>query len=102
MIIYFDETNLCSAELLESKFIVPCNPEKYLSFQYGNKWRMPLQKDYFNHGSIGFYKIWSDEEWPYVIRWYNMNNGLFDYAKSLRDTNNYAKVAYKELPSGTL
>jgi hypothetical protein len=102
LIIYFDETNICSAELLESKFIVPCNPEKYLSFQYGNKWRMPLQNDYFNYGSIGFYKIWSDEEWPYVIRWYNMNNGSFDYAKSLRDTNNYAKVAYKELPSGTL
>ena len=63
---------------------------------------MPLHKDYFNYGSIGFYKLWSDEDWPYIIRWYNIINGSFDYQKSLKDTNQHARVTLKSLPEGTL
>jgi hypothetical protein len=40
---------------------VPCNPEEYLSFQYGkDKWRHPKKDKYFNYDAIGFFKYWSN------------------------------------------
>lgn len=103
LVINFNKSNLCSGELLGHKFIVPCNPEEYLSFQYGkDKWKKPMKEKYFNFEAIFFFKYWTDEEWPYVVRWYNLFNGTFDPAKSLAETNQYAKVPYESLPQGTL
>ena len=103
MILYFNESNLCSGELFESKFMVPCNPETYLSHQYGkNKWRKPMKEKYFNYDSIGYFKTWPNDEWPYVIRWYDLKTGELDIEKSLWDINKYAETPVDTLPEGRL
>ncbi len=91
---------MCSGELLDNKFIVPCNPEEYLSYQYGaDRWRTPLQDQYFNYNSINFFKNWTDSEWPYCIRWYELETGEVDVAKTLSDLNKHVQVPYLTLPS---
>ena len=45
---YFNDSNLCSGELLDNKFLFPCNPEYYLKFQYGDNWEKPLENNYLN------------------------------------------------------
>ena len=74
---YFNESNLCSAELLDNKFIVPCNPEDYLRMQYGYNWSYALTNNYFNLKTFFFYKYWNEEEYPYSIRLYD-NDGNFE------------------------
>ena len=102
MIINFNESNLCSGELLGNKFIVPCNPEEYLSLQYGkDKWKLPLKEGYFNYNSINFYKEWTDDEWPNAVRWYN-TVGEVDVQKTLNDLNRNAKIPIKKLPFAEL
>ena len=103
LILNFDETNLCSGELLDNKFIVPCNPEEYLSFQYGkDKWKIPTKSDYFNSESIKFLKTWSDEDWINVVRWYKyLDNGEFDHERSLEKTNKHLNKSIKTLPEGS-
>ena len=82
--------------------MVPCNPEEYLSFQYGkDKWKKRLIRDYFNHNSISFYKYWSDDEWPHVVRWYNFRTGELDFYRTILAINEHAKTHLKTLPNGT-
>ena len=83
--------------------MVPCNPEEYLSHQYGHeKWRTRLQDKYFNYKSISFYKNWTDQEWPYAVRWYNLETGEINVEKTLLDINKHVPVPYKTLPPGSL
>ena len=75
---------------------MPCNPEEYLSSQYGeNNWKKPLKNDYFNHNSIKYYKDWSDKEWPRVIKWYNIYTGEVDVNKTLYNLNRFSKFEIK-------
>lgn len=103
LVLKFDDSNLCSGELLENIFMVPCNPEEYLSFQYGeDKWRIPMKNHYFNYDSIGFYKFWPDDEWPYVVRWYDLKTGIFNEEKTLMAINKYMEKPITKLPEGFL
>lgn len=60
-----------------------------------------MKTDYFNYESINLYKFWSDQDWPYVIRWYDLKTGVFDYKKSLNETNKHSNITYKFLPKGS-
>ena len=97
-ITYFNETNICSGELLNNKFLVPCNPEYYLSQQYGEeKWRKPLVDGYFNGRSIKLFRNWTNDEWPYVVRWYK-SSGELDVNKTLNEINRFSTHQYAVLP----
>ena len=99
LLLYFNESNLCSGELLGNKFIVPCNPEDYLSFQYGEKkWKQPLFEKYFNLKSIKHMKNWSDSLWPYVQRHYDFNNGELLTQLTLKRINEFAKPQISSIP----
>ena len=91
LLLNFNESNLCSGELLETKYIVPCNPEAYLSFQYGeNKWKMPLKDNYFNYDSIKFFKNWSEQDWPFVVRYYDFRTRELLDKETLEYINKFA------------
>jgi hypothetical protein len=97
-LLIFNKTNLCSGELFESKFVVPCNPEEYLSFQYGkDKWKIPNKDYHFNLDAIKFYKTWNDQEWPFIIRWYDVHGNL-DELRTIDAINEHAKVPILKLP----
>jgi hypothetical protein len=99
LLVNFNESNLCSAELLEAKYIVPCNPEAYLSFQYGeNNWKKPLLENYFDSGSIGYFKNWADQEWPYAVRYYDFISGKLRDNATLEYINKFADNKLKVLP----
>jgi hypothetical protein len=96
---YFNETNLCSGELLNNKFIVPCNPEFYLSKQYGeDRWKIPLTDKYFNYDSISFYKNWTNDEWPYAVRYYDLVTGDISVERTLEELNRHVDEPYTNLP----
>ena len=56
--------NLCSAELYDTKFIVPCDPEGILIENYGASWYEPKQKNFqwplFDMTKV---RVHNDEEW---------------------------------------
>lgn len=89
---YFDENQLCSGELLNNKYLVPCNVEHYLSYMYGTNWNTTMKENYFNHKTLKLYKKWSDIEWPNVLRYYNYKSGKFDREMTLRHLNNFSDV----------
>lgn len=97
-VINVNKSSLCSGELLGAKYIVPCNPEKYLSFQYGEeKWRNPMPVHYFNFKSIIRLPDWTDDEWPYVVRYYK-KNGDVDTITTLTVLNKNVNKSYTALP----
>ena len=88
---------------MDNKFIVPCNPEEYLSFQYGkDKWRNPMKEKYFNYNAIGFLKFWTDKEWPHAVRWYDIRTGKLNFHKTLSTINQYLEIPIKTLPEDSL
>lgn len=74
---YFEE--LCSAELLNHKYQVPCDPIAYLDTNYGKfpKWSKPksLFTEYVwpNFSPNG---KWTDEEFINGFRRYNLDGSL--------------------------
>ena len=85
----FDE--LCSAELLGSKYLVPCEPVGYLNHQYGpmSLWSVPEPVNYtwFNIDRVG---DWSDNDWPYAIRYYD-RYGYAQRARTIGKLNEESK-----------
>ena len=78
--------DICSAELYEKRYFVPCEPAKCLDFQYGkNKWVTPEAKN-FKLNSLFFDKIWSEHELLYALRVYDSNGSL------LKNKQNYKKL----------
>lgn len=80
--------NLCSAELFGYKFIVPCNPDRVLSINYGKKWIDPVgNKEYKihnrNQSTAIIRKLY---ELPYSFRYY-LKNGTIDVIPSLEKIN---------------
>jgi hypothetical protein len=87
---------LCSAELLNQKHLVPCDPVKYLDNEYGkNQWQTPKSSHYTwsNLVSMG---NWSDNEWPKSIRYYE-KNGSFNLKRTLKDVNKYSNKNLTQL-----
>lgn len=57
---------LCSAEMFNHKFLVPCDPDGYLNNEYG-EWSTPLAKKY-NWTNLVFLGPWENEYWPNVLK----------------------------------
>ncbi len=56
--------------------------------QYGkNNWKHPLKKKYFNHDSIKYNRDWTNKEWPFIIRRYNILTHKLDVNKTLAVIN---------------
>lgn len=91
----FDE--VCSAELFNQKQMVPCDPVKYLDFEYGpSNWLMPLVANY-SWKNLYYKANWTDYEWPRVLKYY-YNNGSINVKTSLRIINENLKNPLVELP----
>ena len=58
-----------------------------------------MQDKYFNTDQIKLYKNWTDQEWPFAIRWYDLKTGNISVEKTLKDINKNVNVPYKELPN---
>lgn len=76
---------LCSAELLNNRFMVPCDPVMYLNREYGDekKWYFPQEKNY-TWSNVIYDSRWKDHEWPNVIRYYDkagvlLKNKVLEY-----------------------
>ncbi len=61
-----------------------------------------MKDKYFNFDAIGFYKFWTDEEWPYVVRWYEIRTGKLNIKKTLQAINQYSDIRIDTLPEGSL
>ena len=93
----FDE--LCSVELLSHKFLVPCDPIKYLNKEYGPRnWETPKVKNY-SWTNVVYMANWTDTEWARAIKYYDKNGELIK-TKMLNYINSHldAKHQLNELP----
>jgi hypothetical protein len=83
----------CSAELLGSKYTVPCNSVEHLNKMYGGnfKWLKPIKKKY-DQTSIDWskYKTWPSSQIPFVIRRFKPN-GKIDTIMTIKETNKFFK-----------
>lgn len=71
-----DFNQLCSAELLNHKFMVPCDPVHYLDRDYGPvRWQTPQSVNY-TWSNVRFWEKWSDSLWPHTIKYYDRNGKL--------------------------
>lgn len=68
---------LCSAELLENKYLIPCNPVEVLIARFGHQYMDP-QDENFMQTSIDFGNgiKFKEEELPYVFRSYDENGRM--------------------------
>ena len=68
---------LCSAELLNNRFMVPCDPVNYLNREYFDekRWSFPQEKNY-TWSNLVFDSRWKDHEWPNVIKYYDKDGLL--------------------------
>ena len=66
---------LCSAELLNHKYMIPCDPVSYLDKEYGPGWRSPQSKNY-TWSNVQYWKNWSDIEWPKAVKYYDKYGAL--------------------------
>ena len=98
---FFNDSNLCSGELLENKFLIPCNPEYYLKLQYGDNWKKPLENQYLNNNSFFMHKKWNDSEYPWTIRSFD-EFGKIDESWTLKQLNWNSEIKYKNLPQGQI
>ena len=91
----FDE--LCSAELLNNKFMVPCDPVNYLDKEYGPKnWQTPQSKNY-SWTNVLYWKNWTDTEWPHTIKYYGKSGELLT-PKILAYVNKHLSYNLTSLP----
>ncbi len=85
---YLTKVNeLCSAEFLNSKYLVPCDPVKRLNEMYGyNDWETNIQVNFlYKFENLGF---WSDREWPNVNKYYDIS-GKLNLERTLSHANTY-------------
>ena len=68
---------LCSAELMNHKYLVPCDPVQYLDIEYSTGlWRQP-EKDNYEWPNLVYYSEYSKDQYKDNVKYYN-NNGKFD------------------------
>ncbi|CAF0938365.1 unnamed protein product [Brachionus calyciflorus] len=69
---------LCSAELFNRKYLVPCRVEKYLNEEYGmNEWIRPQDKNY-TWTNVFYWKNWTDSEWINAVKFYDLNGNFLN------------------------
>lgn len=83
--------DLCSAELFDYKFLIPCDPVTFLKNNYGpiKLWMKP-DTEGFKNIDFRHYRIWSKNEWPDWMRHYS-RDGVLNVAKTLKDLNEHVK-----------
>ncbi len=85
---------VCSAELLNHKFMVPCNPVEYLNNEYGTDWQLPkadlsmtifsqkrgkkkrIKTNEYHWPNLEFQRKYSDDELLNFVRWYHPNGSI--------------------------
>lgn len=95
-----DFEELCSAELLDHKFQVPCDPILYLTVNYGrfSKWSRPASKDFW-WPSIVRNGEWTKDEIINEIRMFD-KNGIFNKEATLISINKVLEsMKEQKLPS---
>jgi hypothetical protein len=71
------------------KHFVPCDPVKYFNFEYGDGLELK---------NLEYLNDWTREQWPYVVRYYDIN-GKVDLRKTLNIINKYYRYNLTELPN---
>ena len=86
----FDQ--ICSGELLGHKFLVPCDPVKFLIDNYG-----PMEW-WINPNTKGFRAIdwknsrsWPNSLWPHWLKYYRFDGSL-RREKTLQDLNEHVVI----------
>lgn len=70
-------SKLCSAELLDNLYMVPCNPIEYLDCDYGpDGWQTPKEKEY-HWPSLKIFNEYSDRQYIKSLKFF-FENGTFD------------------------
>ena len=68
--------DLCSAELFNQKYMIPCDPVHYLDQEYGAaNWRKPMESKY-EWKNVAYNSIWSDSEWPHAVKYFDRAGNL--------------------------
>lgn len=79
--------SLCSAELFNEKYTIPCDPVKYFEDVYGKDgWQNPKKKNY-KSPNLFFIKRWSTSEWKNAIKFFH--NGIFLKERTENFINNF-------------
>jgi hypothetical protein len=92
---HFDE--LCSAELLNRKFLVPCDPVNYLDRDYGpERWKTPESVNY-TWSNVKYWEKWSQPLWPHTIKYYDKAGRLIP-KRILDYVNKYLTVPITSVP----
>lgn len=85
----------CSAELLENKYLVPCNSFEYLKALYGSDFLTPKLTSSLK--AQDYTADWNPSQLPYVFRNYD-GYGKVNVNSSLRTTNKvYMSLINKKL-----
>ncbi|CAF0853075.1 unnamed protein product [Brachionus calyciflorus] len=88
---------ICSVELLNEKFQVPCEAVRYIHEEYDkDDWKVP-RSNYKGWPNVFKWGQWSEQEYPYVIKFYG-NDGKFLKAQTLNYVNNLLSKKLKSLP----
>ena len=88
-------SDICSADLFNRKFMIPCDPVKYLNIQYGTEqWTVPMQTKYHvPNTDWGTGRERSEMELKYSFRYYD-ENGNVEVDKSLKAINEFYSKFY--------
>lgn len=89
-------TEVCSGQILNNKYHVPCDPESRLFELYGPTWNEPKAKKY-KLNSISFKNTMTEDEWSRSITYY-LNNGTVDVKRTLSIINQHLNNTIKVLP----
>jgi hypothetical protein len=82
--------DLCSADLFDNKYTVPCDPVQFLNEAYGvNGWQTPEAKDYKWNNIIDEGE-WSLNDWKDAYRLYN-SDGEIQINETLKYLNSRIK-----------
>ena len=94
---------LCSAELLNFKVLVPCDPIGYLNNEYGNfkNWIKPIIKGYKWTNLEQQNTLWHNSDWPYAIKLI-YPNGKLNYNETLNYINKNSNLSLSKLPDDVL
>jgi hypothetical protein len=92
-------SQVCSADLLNVKVLVPCNPEEYLNLEYGNKakWRLPKKNKYKWTNLDEKFLNWTDFQWPNTIKFYDID-GRIDVNQTLNHINSFSEIKFEKVP----
>jgi hypothetical protein len=92
-----DFDRLCSAELLNNKFMIPCDPVHYLERDYGpRRWQTPQSSNY-TWTNVRYWEKWKDKQWPHTIKYYDKQGRLLKQ-KVLDYVNKFSSKNITEVP----